>query len=291
MKNRFRKFIYVIILLLVVILLFYIIKAINIMQNKHKNYMEDKRIEEIQQEKENRVADVVENKEKIQKDNKTINAIKEEKEILAEYEDLYKQNNDLYGWIKIEGTNMNYPVMYTPKNPNFYINRDFDKNIATKGSIYISGVCKVDDENLIIYGHNSKDLSMFGCLSYYKQESYYQSHKYIQLDTIYEKGTYEIIAVSKAFIRKEDLMESEDGNQKNDIPFYELNDDDYLFYMHMKLNNEEEFEEYVNNMKGNSYYQINATAEYGNKLITLCTCTNVKNYQNERLLVVAKKIE
>lgn len=289
MKNKFRRIIYVIILVLVVILLSYINKSINIMRNKHKNYMEDKRIEELQQEKENKVTDIVENKQKVQKDDKTIDIIKEEKEILAEYEDLYKQNNDLYGWIKIEGTDMNYPVMYTPEDPNFYINRDFDKNIATKGSIYVSGECHMDDQNVIIYGHNFKDLSMFGCLSCYKQESYYQEHKYIQFDTVYEKGTYEIIAVSQAFIRKEDLMKSEDEN--SNIPFYEVNDDDYLFYMHMNLNNKEEFEEYVKNMKANSYYQIDTSAEYGDKLITLCTCTNIKKYQNERLLVVAKKIE
>lgn len=292
MKNKFGKAMYVfakiaciVMFLISLILIFYIV------QSKRSDYYENKRMERLRLLKENTNKEiyVLENVQEIANEHES--ECEEEKQILPEYEAIYEENNDLYGWIEIEDSEINYPVMYTPSNPNFYVYRNFDKVQSTKGCIYIEGTCQPDSENLLIYGHNMVDLSMFGYLSYYKEKSFYEDHKYIKFDTIYEKSIYEIIAVSQAFIREEDLMEPTEEKKNLKTPFKEVSDDEYLFYNHLNINTEKDFKEYVNYMKKHSYYEIDTDVDYGNKLITLCTCTNTKKYQNERLLIIAKKIE
>ena len=201
--------------------------------------------------------------------------IPEEKAILSEFKELFELNNDFYGWISIEGTDVNYPVMYTPdlEDRNFYIKRNWQKEESRLGSIYIDGRCAEDSNNFIIYGHNYRDSdSMFGHLVYYKNMDYFEKHKYIEFDTLYEEAVYEIISVSKAVVYYD-----------QDVPQTE-----YLFYEHPELYSKEEFDDYIYYMKENSYFEIDNTAEYGDKLITLCTCDYWT--ENARLLIVAKKI-
>ncbi len=284
MKNKFRIILYVICVILLIISSVHLIKYYYI-QDK-----ENELIEKVQMEKQ-----ISEKKERVEENTSQKDILQEtmecgERTVLPIYESMYNENNDLYGWIEIKNTQINYPVMYTPNVPNFYINKDWNKETSKSGSIYVDSRCGQDSENLIIYGHNMNDFSMFGSLSYYTKKSYYEEHKYIEFDTIYEKSKYEIIAVSQAFIKEEDMMPSKEGLGK-EVPFKQVIDDEYLFYEHLEFKNKEEFDEYVNWMKQNSYYEINSTANYGERIITLCTCVNIKKYQNERLLIIAKKIE
>lgn len=284
MKSKFRKIVYILCICIMFASILFITRT-QYIEYKEKQLI--KQQQEEQNKEEERLREELQTVNNVEVESETVTVQEEEQlEILPKYEQKYKENNDFYGWIEIEDTNIDYPVMYTPQNPNFYINRNFIKNESELGSIYIDGSNSPNsDNNIIIYGHNRKDLSMFGYLSYYKQEDFYQAHKCIRFDTIYEEAKYEIIAVSQAFIREEDLMAGNDSK----IPFKEV--DDYMFYKHLKLGTEKEFNEYVTYMKEHSYYEIETTANYGDKLITLCTCTNIKQYQNERLLIVAKKIE
>lgn len=204
-----------------------------------------------------------------------------EKEILQEYKELYEQNSDLYGWITIKGENeedpiIDYPVMYTPDDPNFYEKHNWKKETSIQGGIWIDGRCNEETENIIIYGHRMKDGSMFGSLKKYKEQDYFYEHKYIQFNNLYEKQTYEIIAVSESKVYyKEDDEEPSEG--------------EYLFYQHVNLDSEEEFCAYISNIKENACYETGVTAEYGDQLITLCTCDY--HTKNGRLLVVAKRID
>lgn len=193
--------------------------------------------------------------------------------ILPEYEELYVENSDLYGWIRIEDTPVDYPVMYTPESPIYYYHRDYKKEESKNGSIFIDGTTiPGESENIIVYGHHMKDGSMFGSLKkYYKDSSYYEQHKYIEFNTIYEKATYEIVAVSKAILYYEDEPE-----------------DEYLFYNHIELDTQEEFDDYIKNAKENAYFDTGVTAQYGDQLITLCTCDYWA--ENARLIIIAKKI-
>lgn len=199
----------------------------------------------------------------------------EERQILQEYRQLYAENNDMYGRIKIEGTDIDYPVMFTPEDPNFYSDKNWQKeqcyhNVGT--TIWMDGQTTEESENTILYGHNSKSYQMFRSLMDYKDPQYYEEHKYIMFDTLYEKRTYEIISVSRAIVYYEE--EPPQG--------------EYLFYEHIELDSEEEFNAYIENAKQNAYYEIEATAEYGDKLITLSTCDYWT--KNARLIIVAKRI-
>ena len=198
----------------------------------------------------------------------------EEPKILQKYEELYNENNDLYGWITIEDTHIDYPVMQTVEDQNFYLNKNWNKEESKNGLLFIDDKVTSTSNNIIIYGHNMADDSMFGDLPEYKNQSYYEKHKYIKFDTLYEEATYEVISVSKT------------------VAYYtlqEANEAEYYFYFHVNMNSEEEFNKYVSEAKKNAYFETNVSAEYGDQLLTLSTC----DYwcEDARLLVIAKKIE
>lgn len=288
MKSKFSsKMMYVLCGALILISLFFIGRG------SYTDYKEKKLLETIQEEQRKEQVNIKEVETQDDKKEEEIlqrEQVYEEQQILPQYKSLYYKNEDFYGWIRTD--ELDLPVMYTPQKgrENFYEYRNFEKEYSRSGSIYIDYRCEPQGNNYLIYGHNMKDLSMFGCLSSYKDESFYEKHRYIKFDTIYEEGEYEIISVSKAFIKPDDLEEPTIQNNSK-VPYKEVSNEEYLFYNHVMLNTEEEFEEYVEWMKENSYYETNISAQYGDKLITLCTCTNTKKWQNERLLVVAKKIK
>lgn len=251
--------------------------------NQYENKMEEKRIEDLQQnivENPERV-DIVE--EQLKNETETLETEMteeietetqiEEKTILSEYEELYNENPDLIGWIKVEDTPIDYPVMQTFDDPTFYIHRDWNKNESTYGLPLVDARCTLESGNIIIYSHNMKNGTMFGSLKKYNEQSFYEEHQIIKFDTIYEKAEYQIIAVLLAQV------------------FYdeEPNENEFVYYNYIDLGSKEEFQEYVDQVKERSLYDTGVTAEYGDSLITLCTC----NYhvKDGRFLVVAKKIQ
>lgn len=188
---------------------------------------------------------------------------------LEELQKLYKDNNDLYGWIKIEGTNIDYPVMYI-EGEDYYLRRDFYKKYYKPGSIFIDKNNKIEprDINLIIHGHNMKDGLMFYNLTKYKEEEFYKKHKKITLYTLNGKEEYEVIAV---FLSK----------------IYTVSDTTFKYYKYYHIETEEEYNDYINNIKERNLYQIKTTAQYPEQLITLSTCEY--SQKNGRMVVVAKK--
>ena len=103
----------------------------------------------------------------------------EEKTVLPELAELYQQNRDLAGWIRIEDTNINYPVMHTPDNPDFYLKHSFDKEYSDYGCPYVQENCDVQlpSDNVIIYGHHMKNGSMFADLEKFKSQDFCRSIK------------------------------------------------------------------------------------------------------------------
>ena len=139
-----------------------------------------------------------------------VELINNQTKILQKYESLYNENNDLIGWIQIDGTNVNYPVMYTPSNKNFYLHKNWKKQESKIGLPYLDERCNIENsDNLIIYAHNVKGDKMFGGLKKYKNEEYYKNHKLIKFDTLYEEQQYEIISVfiTKVFYNNENVDE------------------------------------------------------------------------------------
>ena len=114
------------------------------------------------------------------------------------YAAVYEQNHDCVGWITIDGTNINYPVMQTPDNPDFYLKHAFDRSYSNYGMPYVQENCMVgSSDNLILYGHHMNIGTMFADLCKYESEDFYREHTTIQFDTLEDYGEYEIVAVFK----------------------------------------------------------------------------------------------
>ena len=187
--------------------------------------------------------------------------------MLAKYQKLYLQNEDMVGWISIAGTTINYPVMQSRNNPNFYLKHNFEKEYSDLGTPYVQENCDIaESDNLVIYGHHIKGGKMFGALEDYKSKSFYEEHKNIQFDTLTEQEEYEIVAVFKT------VAYSSEG---------------FRYYDFVDAENEEDFNSYVGKCKELALYDTGVTAEYGDRLITLSTCEY--SALNGRLVVVAKK--
>ena len=188
-------------------------------------------------------------------------------ELLPELAELYLLNPDLAGWITVEGTSINYPVMHTPDRPDYYLYRNFYKEDSAHGCIYMREACTPGvSDNLVIYGHRMKDGSMFNNLLHYEDRDYYESHRYIQFSTLTERHTYQIIAVFKT-------VATESG---------------YPYHLFTYAESPEEFDRYVADVKALAFYDTGVSAQYGDKLITLSTCEYTQD--NGRMVVVAKRI-
>lgn len=191
-------------------------------------------------------------------------------DILDEYKTLYEKNKKLIGWIKIDDTIIDYPVMQTTNN-EYYLDHNFNQETDKNGSIFLDADCSIypRSTNLILYGHHMKSGKMFGGLQKYAKESYGKEHPIIQFDTIYEKGSYQVMYVFQSQVYNE-----------NDVVF--------KYYQFIDANSEGEFNSYMREMAALSLYDTGITAEYGDSLITLSTCDNSK--QDGRFVVVAKRI-
>lgn len=189
---------------------------------------------------------------------------------LPQYADLYEQNHDLAGWLRIEGTQIDYPVMHTPEEPEYYLHRDFYGNHADGGCLFIGGGVARGEGNTIIYGHHMGDGSMFARLLSYGEQDFADRHPIICYDTCYEEGRYQVAA---AFYS--DL----DGAGENGFAYYE----------YLDLSEEAAFQDYIGQAAANSVIETGITPAFGEELITLSTCSYHR--ENGRFVVVAKKIE
>ncbi len=182
------------------------------------------------------------------------------------YYTIYELNNDFVGWISIEGTKLNYPVMHTPKTPEYYLKRDFDKNYSDYGVPFLDSRCKLGEcDNLIIYGHNMKNGSMFHALVNYQSESYYKEHPIVLFDTMDDFGEYQIIAAFSMDVKTEDFNFSQFVNM-----------------------DQERFDYFISEIRSRSFYDTGVEVSYGDRLLTLSTCEYTHN--NGRFVIVAKKI-
>ncbi len=189
--------------------------------------------------------------------------------MLSKYLALHNQNKDMVGWISIEGTVINYPVMHTPENPDFYLKHNYEQEYSDYGVPYVAGNCQLNprSDNIIIYGHHMKNGTMFGALTEYADKDFYEKHKIIRFDTLTEQAEYEIVAVFKTTV---------------------YDDNGFAFYEFVDAESEKEFQEYIRKCKELSLYDTGIMAEYGDELLTLSTCEY--SSKNGRMVVVGKKI-
>ena len=191
-------------------------------------------------------------------------------EVLDEYAGLYAENSDTIGWLKIDGMTIDYVVMQAPDEINKYLRHDFYGKDSTRGCLFVDEYCDIfNSDNIIIYGHNMKDGSMFGTLDSYADESFYAEHKIIRFDTIYEKHSYEVVAAISTSIPAKD-------------------EDVFRYYEYTSSNDEETFLDYADFIEKNKLYDTGVETNPGDKLLTLSTCAY--HTTDGRFVVVARQI-
>ncbi len=200
-------------------------------------------------------------------------------------EEVFQMNDDSVGWLKIDGTVIDYPVMQTPSDEQFYLNRDFNGKysaygciIADTDSVIGTGTGAEDyadgtrpSTNIILHGHNMKNGTMFGGLDSYRDRAYEKSHSIIKFSSLYEDREYEICAVFLSQVYKKGQT------------------DVFKYYQFFNAGSEEEFNDFYENIKKMSMYDTGVTASYGDEFITLSVCAY--HVDNGRLVVVGKRIK
>ncbi len=190
--------------------------------------------------------------------------------LLPEFLQLYTMNRHIVGWIQIPGTRIDYPVMQTPAQEDYYLKRNFDRKYADSGCIYAEEFCDVfaPSDNVTLYGHMMKSGSMFGALRGYKKKSFWQEHPTVVFNTLRERHEYEIFAVF--------LTTASQGQGFR-----------YNLFSHAA--DQAEFDDFVSTCRGLSLYDTGIVPEYGDKFLTLSTCEY--SQVNGRLVVVARRVD
>ena len=193
-------------------------------------------------------------------------AVEEAAKAYEKYGALYEQNNDFVGWIQIDGTNINYPVMQTPDNPDYYLKHSFEKTWSDYGVPYLDEACVIgQSNNLVIYGHHMSNGSMFCDLELYSDPAFCMDHPVIRFDTLTSFGEYEVIAVFR----------------------YNTNQETFRYDREVNMD-EGRFSWFIEQVHARELFSTGKDASFGDQLLTLSTCEYT--YKNGRLVVVARKV-
>ncbi len=185
------------------------------------------------------------------------------------YYAIYKQNSDFAAWLTIPNTKVDYPVMYTPQEPEYYLHRAFDGSISQSGTPFIGGSGTLNSDFFIIYGHNMKNDTMFGTLDSYARSEFHTENPSFVLTTITEQRRYEVFAAVETRV----LYQEES---------------DYRPFAKAGTLSKSEHSELITWLKRNALYDTGVTPAYGEHLLLLVTCSY--HTENGRFLVAARKI-
>jgi sortase B len=252
-------------ILIVFSVLLLVFSLASITRNLLRDYQAQKQIEELTQQLEKTKSDAGGDVQtpplSIRQVNKPV--------ILPEFQELYERNTDMIGWLTIDNTRIDYPVMQNPQDGEYYLDHDFDKKENKNGLPFLDAQNRIDDSDiLLLHGHNMKSGLMFADLIKYKKESYYKEHPTVRFSTLYEKAEYEIVAVILSEV-------------------YRKSDNVFKYYQVEKVGTSVEFDSYIQNIRKLALYDTGVTAQYGDQLVVLSTCEY--STENGRLAVVARK--
>lgn len=231
-----------------------------------------KMTEHIENEMQREVSQVLNTIELSQEDTNTIDNSTTITERVLKVKELQKENADIVGWLEIEGTNINYPVLQGQDN-DYYLKHNYKHEYISTGSIFLDKDFDFNkpSSNLLIYGHRNKVGLMFDELVKYKNEDFYKQHKTIRFTTEKEDSTYEILAAFKSRV------------------YFKDEKDVFRYYNFVNAKDGLDYANYVKNAKEASLYETDVNAIYGDQLMTLSTCDY--EVENGRFAVVAKKIK
>lgn len=185
------------------------------------------------------------------------------------YAVLHEQNQDMVGWVSLEGTSLDYPVMWTPKDRDYYLHRNFEKKYSGAGVPYLDGNCRWQEpqSNFLIYGHHMKNGSLFAVLDGYEKQDFYEQHQFILFDTLEKTGKYEVAAV---------FLLSGTGDE---VPWRAL-----LFSEDI-----EEFNKAWKEICRIRFYETDVEVSREDHLLALVTCEYTQ--KDGRLMVIAKEAD
>lgn len=177
----------------------------------------------------------------------------------------YNDIPNCIGWLQIKGTAINYPVMQTKDDPEYYLHRAVSGEYSFAGVPFLDARCSIGESNhLVIYGHNMKNGTMFHNLRYYASKEFWQGHRMISLETLDGRAEYEVMAVIQ----------------------YDADHDPFRFYTYAQMDLST-FVWFLQQVQARQIYDTGVTASFGDELLTLCTCD--WTYANGRLLVIARR--
>ena len=188
---------------------------------------------------------------------------------LIQYVDLYQMNEDFFGWIKIDDSKINYPVVQTVNEPEKYLRKDFNGEYSIPGTIFLDYRDDADSDNLILYGHYMQNGTMFGDLTKYTNRDYLLDHQIIHFDTLYEERDYEVFSVFYDYVRNVD-------------------DQSFKYYNLIDIE-DDEYNDIITILKDKSEVAVDVDIETGDQLLMLSTCSYYR--EDGRFVVVAHKID
>lgn len=194
-----------------------------------------------------------------------------EREILPRLRSLYEENNDLIGWLTVEGAGIDLPVLYVPGNNEYYMRRGFDRMYSTAGSLFLDGRCSVEPAtaNWLVYGHNMADGSMFADLMCYESEAFWREHPTFRFDTLYQQGEWRVFAAIRT----------------------ELGADALPYYTFFDAADEDEWQQRVYVLRAQSLYDTKFVPQYGQQLLVLSTCGETRVGTRKRFAVCAARVD
>lgn len=186
---------------------------------------------------------------------------------------LKEQNSDFKGWISLKGANVDNPI-YQSYDNNYYLNHNQDKQKSVYGALFFDSSNVITeqevDRNLIIYGHEMKNGSMFGSLKKLKNVNFYKENSMIELTVNDVKSYYRIYAVFVLNAKKQD-------------------DNGYIYNIYRQdFINKNDFENWVDEAMRRSIIDTNVSVDSDDDILTLVTCSN--DFENARLVVQARKL-
>lgn len=228
--------------------------------------------QQIKEVKENAVLEYIRReREQLKKSDENDKKTSDKVAILDQYAILYSMYPDVIGWLKVDGTSIDYPVMQDRTGRDYYLKHNFEGKTDNRGALFVEADSTLSplDQNVVIFGHNMNDRTQFGDLDFYQEQDFFKKHQTFEFDTIYETGLYQIVAVVRTQVRKED----EYG---------------FRYYWFHNYKNRGEFQELLDFIKENSLYDTGEHLRYGDTTIMLSTCEYTVD--NGRLVVIAKRI-
>lgn len=189
--------------------------------------------------------------------------LESETETRSSFDHLQEINPDMIGWLSIEDTPINYPILQASDN-DYYLDRNYKEEQTDAGSIFMDYRNNLESmsANTIVYGHRMKDNSMFGSLRKYEDEAFYKNHQQIQFDTIYGSYTAEIFAV-----------------------YTTTTDFDYI---QTDFSSAGGYEDLLQEIQEKSIYSTDVEVDADDQILTLSTCDSIWQPKQNRFVVHAK---